>query len=325
MFYNFYPVNILLVAISRALVTGGAGFIGGHIVRDLLSRGFSVSVVDNLKTGDLRNIPDSAEFHQLDCGKDDIGFLFDEPYDLIYHFAGQSSVEISYKDPLYDLRTNTESTVRILEKCINSDSHLIYASSMSVYGGNPPMPKSENSNRDGSNFYAIGKKASEDYLKEFHKLGVKTTSLRLFNIYGPGQNLSNLSQGMLSIYLAQALEKEHIIIKGSLDRSRDFVHIYDVLRFLRAIEGNPKTFGEVLNICTGRKYTVLEVIQNIQMLLGDHITYETKKGTPGDIDNMLGDASKLISITSIEAEIDLKYGIKTMIESLASNEYYSCR
>ena len=219
--------------IKRALVTGGGGFIGGHIARDLTLRNYEVVVVDNLKTGNEKNIPKDAIFINADIGKDTYEDIFFKPFDLIYHFAGQSSVETSYSDPIYDIETNVKSTL-ILLKYVEKycpKAHFIYASSMSVYGGDEPMPKKETMALDGEKFYAIGKKASEEYMKIYAKKGLKTTAIRLFNIYGPGQNLANLSQGMVSIYVAQAIKNSKILIKGSLKRTRDFVYIYDVINY----------------------------------------------------------------------------------------------
>ena len=135
---------------------------------------------------------------------------------MIYHFAGQSSVEISYSDPIYDIETNVKSTLILLKHVEKycPKAHFIYASSMSVYGGEEPMPKKEDMLLNGNNFYAIGKKASEEYLNIYSKKGLRTTSIRLFNIYGPGQNLDNLSQGMISIYVAQALKGNKCSYKG---------------------------------------------------------------------------------------------------------------
>ena len=114
-----------------------------------------------MRTGDKRNLIGIKNFHNLDLGKDDLKEIFKVDYDIIYHFAGQSSVEISFEDPIYDLDTNTKATLKILQHVSESNSkcHIIYASSMSVYGSSEPMPKSEDDHLNGENFYAVGKKA----------------------------------------------------------------------------------------------------------------------------------------------------------------------
>tara|TARA_Y100000589_G_C27151445_1_gene629100 strand:+ start:524 stop:1456 length:933 start_codon:yes stop_codon:yes gene_type:complete len=309
----------------RALVTGGAGFIGGHIARDLLKRGHEVVVVDNLRTGDKRNLKGIKNFFNLDVGNDNLSSIFKDNYDIIYHFAGQSSVEISYNDPLYDLDTNTRSTLKILKHASESNykTHIIFASSMSVYGGEEPMPKNEDSPLSGKNFYAIGKKASESYLSAYSNRNLNVTSLRLFNIYGPGQNLKNLSQGMLSIYLAQAIEGDSITVKGSLERTRDFVHIFDVLRFLRKIERNPKLFNKQINICSGKEVKVREVLDHISVLLKKKFNIIKKPSTPGDIERMIGCTKQLENLTGLKTEINIKEGISSMINSLKSDNYFS--
>ena len=309
----------------NVLVTGGAGFIGGNIARDLLKRGHEVFVVDNMRTGDENNLIGIKNFYNLDLGKDDLQEIFKNKFDLIYHFAGQSSVEISYQDPIYDLETNTKSTLKILKHLTESNSscHIIYASSMSVYGGSEPMPKSENDDLDGQNFYAIGKKASESYLSLYSsKNNINFTAVRLFNIYGPGQNLKNLSQGMLSIYLAQALESNQIIVKGSLKRTRDFVHIYDVLNFLRKIENNPNCFNQAINICSGTETSVKEILDEIISEIRKDIKIIQKDKTSGDIDRMLGCTKKLKALTGLSANINIKEGIKITIDAINQNRYF---
>lgn len=307
----------------RALVTGGAGFIGGHIARDLISRDYAVDIVDNLRTGDIRNVPKEASFLHLDASNTDIFRHLTDKYQLIYHFAGQSSVEISYRDPKYDFNSNLSSTVNILELARKSPGcHLLYASSMSVYGGDHQDPRSENSPLHGFNPYALSKSTSEKYLQLYQKYDVKSTPVRLFNIYGPGQNLSNLSQGMLSIYLAQALKDRTVLVKGPLDRTRDFVHIYDVLRFLRKLEHNSNAFGLPVNICSGHSSSVRSILDDIETILGVPISITVGAGTPGDIPHMLGCSKRLESITGIQTSISVAQGIKTMVDTLNSATYF---
>jgi len=305
-------------------VTGGAGFIGGHIARDLCRRGADVTIIDNLKTGNMKNVPGAAKFFKLDLGRDQLEKAFGEGFDIVYHFAGQSSVEISYSDPLYDLDTNCRSTLQLLDLCKRSGTdRFIFASTMSVYGGRGDMPKDEYAPRDGENFYAISKKASEDYLWIYEKFGVKSTALRLFNIYGPGQNLENLRQGMLSIYLAQAINTGKIVVKGGLGRSRDFVYIDDVLGATWAVVTSESCWGRAINICSGKEVTVRETIDLIAKSLGEEVLVETAEGTPGDIDRMVGCPALLKELTGYECRVKLEDGINSMVESLRGERYYA--
>ncbi len=184
------------------------------------------------------------------------------------------------------------------------------------------MPKTEDSPLDGKNFYAIGKRASESYISLCSLKNVQTTSLRLFNIYGPGQNLDNLEQGMLSIYLAQALDGNEIIVKGALDRSRDFVYIDDLIRFTRTIEKNESCYGKIINICSGREIKVSELINILEKALHKKLTIANEEGTPGDINRMVGCNKLLKKLTGIDVEIGMKDGITRMLKALNSNSYY---
>lgn len=313
-----------MIRSKKALVTGGAGFIAGHIARNLKSRNYQITIVDNLKTGNIENLPPDCHFIKSDVGCIDYLNQIGDGFDLIYHFAGQSSVEISFSDPVYDIDTNARSTLLLLDYALkrSPNAHFIYASSMSVYGALGVMPKSEGMSRDGTNFYAIGKRASEDYLRIYNSKGLKTTSLRLFNIYGPGQNLNNLAQGMISIYLAQALFNKNISIKGSLERTRDFVYIYDLLNYLVTIEHNHKVFSKEINICSGKEFKVSQVIDVIKNVLDYEIQVNLLESTPGDIPRMVGCNKLLKNLTHLECNTSLHQGISTMVERYRNNTYF---
>ena len=309
----------------RILVTGGAGFIGGHIARAFSKLGHNVVVVDNLKTGDLRNIPSNAQFENLTLGRDDIDHLFNIPFDSIYHFAGQSSVQLSYEDPVYDLDSNTRSTLTLLDLAYHRSphAHFVYASTMSVYGGQGPFPKTESMLPEGKNFYAIGKTASELYIRLYMTKGLNATILRLFNIYGPGQNLSNLSQGMLSIYLAQALKSSQIVVKGPTDRTRDFLYVGDLVNTILTINQCSKSFGHTFNLCSGVETSVHQVISSIQSLLQKEIDVIELPGTPGDIPRMVGSSRKLSEVFPGLPLTPLSTGLKITIDSYHNENYFS--
>ena len=196
------------------LVTGAAGFIGGALAKYLIEEGHDVVTIDNLSTGFEKSIPQGVVFHKGNTQDSQmIDSLKSYNFDCIFHIAGQSSGEISYDDPVYDLQTNTQSTILLLKlaKDINCKK-IVYASTMSVYGDNKNCVE-ETDNRLPKSFYGIGKLASEEYLRVFGS-NLTTTALRLFNVYGPGQNMNNLRQGMVSIFLQQALTSNTVLVKG---------------------------------------------------------------------------------------------------------------
>jgi len=176
------------------LVTGAAGFIGSAVARALVDAGNNVVTVDNLSTGNKDNIPDYVTFFEGDCqDKKIIDKLLVYKFDAIFHIAGQSSGEISFDNPVYDLQTNTQSTLLLLQFALKMGcKNFIYASTMSVYGEQPDGQVAESAILMPKSFYGIGKLASENYLRIYGQYGIKTTALRLFNVYGPGQNMGNL-------------------------------------------------------------------------------------------------------------------------------------
>ena len=304
---------------ARYLVTGGAGFIGSHLTRALIDQGHQVVVVDNLTTGYRENIPSGATFIDRACQDESLyRELQGKPFDAILHLAGQSSGEISFDDPVYDLRTNTESTLRLAQYALsNGCTRLIYASSMSVYGAKPDRPVEEDEPTNPLSFYGVGKIASEQYLRIYETQGLRPTSLRLFNVYGPGQNLKNTRQGMVSIYLKYLLDGQRIPVKGSLDRYRDFVYVQDVVNvFLQALV-NSKFDGQVFNVGTGVKTEIRTLLQKLCRYFSIE-NYESvvdaEGGTPGDQFGIYASVAKLrdtgvpLNFTSLDD------GLRSMVD-----------
>lgn len=300
---------------AHYLVTGGAGFIGAALASRLLAAGHEVVVLDNLSTGFRDNIPAAATFIQGNC--QDAALYARVPqrdYAAIFHIAGQSSGEISFDDPVYDLQTNTQSTLLLLQfaKRVGCQ-RLVYASTMSVYGDQPDKPVAEEATTTPKSFYGVGKLASEHYLRIYRQYGIESAALRLFNVYGPGQNMDNLRQGMVSIYLAQALKNRHIHVKGSADRFRDFVYIDDVvdafLRFETQALGEHQTF----NIGTGVRTTVQDLVERICSSLPFAVDVRYEGNTPGDMFGIRADASRARQDADWEAKVDLATGLQRMI------------
>tara|TARA_B100002052_G_scaffold58743_1_gene51744 strand:+ start:19134 stop:20051 length:918 start_codon:yes stop_codon:yes gene_type:complete len=267
------------------LVTGAAGFVGSALGKRLVSEGHNITSIDNLSTGYEYCVPSGVELIKGDCADPQIlRKLNDKRFDAVFHIAGQSSGEVSFEDPTKDLRDNTESTLLLLDYCLKHDcQRFIYASTMSVYGTNDVENVDEDTICNPKSFYAVGKLASEKYMNIYSKLGIHTTALRLFNVFGPGQNMSNMKQGMLSIYLAQFLDSEEVIVKGSSDRYRDFIYIDDVVEsFVRALSLK-KDQPKIINVGTGRKTTVENLIRTIIMKTNLERKISYLDGTPGDL------------------------------------------
>jgi UDP-glucose 4-epimerase len=267
-------------------VTGAAGFIGAEVAKHLLNDGYHVVTIDNLSTGFVENIPSGCVFIKGNTyDKDIIEKLNSYTFDAIFHIAGQSSGAISYDDPIYDMNSNITSTLLLLNYARNSGcKKFLFASSMSVYGDENTCPVLETSLLKPKSFYAVGKIASEHYLRIYaSQFDIKCTALRLNNTYGPGQNLENLMQGMASIYLAQAMKDKHIHSMGSKDRYRDFVYIDDVVdAFLKAYGGKEDTNFNIYNVAINKKTTVEKLIDEIKRNLPFDITVKYEGSTPGD-------------------------------------------
>lgn len=300
---------------ARYLVTGAAGFIGAALASRLIKEGNQVVTIDNLSTGNISNIPDGVEFIEGDCGNQDVySNIPNDPYDAIFHIAGQSSGEISFDDPIYDIRTNAESTLLLLKFALkNNCKRFIYASTMSVYGIKPERSVKESEDCHPESFYGIAKLASEHYLRVYEQFGIDTTSLRLFNVYGPGQNMDNLRQGMVSIFLAQMLKDKRIHVKGSADRFRDFIHIDDVVEsFFRCLSCDASN-GRVINIANGKATKVKEIIELLVSSQSNKINVKYDGGTPGDIHGIYADISEMNNIFGTWNKVELQDGLEMMV------------
>lgn len=304
---------------STALVTGGAGFIGSHLARRLLNEGWKVYIVDNLSTGFEDNIPSGSHFILLDLSRDDfVSFLPNEKFDIVFHLAAQSSGEISFDDPVYDLKVNCLSTLLLLDWCYRQCiKRFIYTSSMSIYGDQDIQPVREDALSNPKSFYGVGKLSSESYLNIYSKMGVNITSLRLFNVYGPGQNMKNLRQGMVSIYMAYIMKGEELLVKGSPDRYRDFIYVADVIDAYMQCLKNNRAFGKAYNIATGIKTCIQELVDMELKAFGyDPLQYPVKYSgsTPGDTFGIFADISAIREDIGWEPKTSLPVGLKRMVE-----------
>jgi len=298
---------------AKVLVTGVAGFIGSNVASRFLQEGYSVVGIDDLSNGRIENIPVGVQFIQGDLTQS--ATIDRIPCDcrVILHLAGQSSGEISFDDPVADLEKNTVSTLNLIDYGIrNHTDRIVYASSMSVYGAVPDEPIGERHACLPLSCYGVGKHAAEGYLRVYvNKLDF--VSLRMFNVYGPGQDMQNLRQGMVSIYLSQALATGRIEVKGSTERFRDFVFIDDVVESWFRAATRLSAVGQTLNIGTGIRTSVETLLHHIQKLVPGS-SYFVEGATPGDQSGIFADVSASKNCLGLEAFVPLDVGLKKFVD-----------
>jgi len=308
----------------RYLVTGGAGFIGSAISQKLIDKGHEVYIIDNLTTGFIHNIPKKAIFIKGDFSQDQTILELEEiRFDCIFHIGGQSSGEISFEQPEYDLNTNTLSTLKLLKYAQRTScKKFIYASTMSVYGENKRKEKfCEKDETNPKSFYAVGKLATERYLDIYSReYDIEFVALRYFNVYGPGQNLENLKQGMVSIYLKQFLDEsfEKVIVKGDLNRFRDLIYIDDVVNITIRSAEDKNFSNKIINVATGKKTTVKEILNLIVHYTNSKKVIEIGEGTPGDQFGIFADNTSLKKLYK-EPLVSFEVGLKNMITWIRDN------
>ena len=272
----------------KILITGGAGFIGAHLTEKLIRLKHKLLVVDSLTTiGGIPFINSKSKFIKGDITEDKILKKIEKwKPEIIYHLAAQSGGESAYDNPKKDYLTNGFGTFKIakLAKKINV-KHLIYSSSVAVYGSNPKKKITEKSIIKPDSIYGISKYAGEMFINQI--LGptkTKTTILRIFNTYGPGENLKILKKGMVSIYCSYIWKKKPIIVKGSLKRFRNLNYIDDCVQILvKTLNNNKLKKNETINLSSGKVFTVKKIIHQI-IKTNNYKNYKTivKNGTPGD-------------------------------------------
>jgi UDP-glucose 4-epimerase len=307
---------------KKILITGVAGFIGSHVAARFLREGYDIVGVDDLSSGHIENIPKGLEFIKGNLALTSTIKKLPKDCSKILHLAGQSSGEISFDDPVADLEKNTVSTLNLILFGIeNKIERLVYASSMSIYGDVPNEPVSEIFKCRPLSCYGIGKIASEEYLR-VHQKKLPSVSLRMFNVYGPGQDLSNLRQGMVSIYLAQALINGKIEVKGSKSRFRDLIYIDDVVEAWFRASTYSSAIGQTLNLGTGVKTTVGELLDRICEIVPNS-SYFIQGSTPGDQSGIFADTTKLKKYLNMESFVPVDIGLKNFADWAQQSKFTS--
>jgi len=291
------------------LVTGGAGFIGSHIVDKLIARGDQVVIVDNLSTGKKENINQEALFYELDI-RDDLSEIFNQhKVDYIIHHAAQIDIQHSLREPDFDSDVNITGSINLFNHAIKGGvKKVIYASSAAVYGHPEYLAIDENHPVNPISYYGISKHTPEHYLEVFKELhGLDYTVLRYANAYGVRQDPKG-EGGVISIFVDKFLNQETPIIFGDGHQTRDFVYVDDIAQAnLLAIKNGS---GEIINIGCNVQTSVNELVEMMKEVTGSSLEAKYQAARAGDIKYSYLDNTKAKDILGWEPNYNLKRGLE---------------
>lgn len=304
----------------KAIVTGGAGFIGSHIVDALVADNVSVVVVDDLSTGKKENLNPAAKFYNADiCGDELESIVMNEKPDIVFHQAAQISVSRSVREPAFDAKVNLVGAITLLESCVKAGvGKIVFSSSGgTVYGEVPGAPADEATVFSPLSPYGITKMCFEYYLNFYHhEHGLKYTTLRYGNVYGPRQDPHG-EAGVVAIFSKLMLKGAAPKINGDGMYYRDYVFVKDVAA------ANLKCIGrgdmEAINIGTGRPTNVVEIFEEIKKATGFVGEAEYGPARPGDLRRSVLDISKAEKILDWKPAVTFEKGIESTVEYFRSS------
>ncbi|MEJ2241654.1 MAG: SDR family oxidoreductase [Candidatus Bathyarchaeota archaeon] len=306
---------------SKILVTGGAGFIGSHLVDRLIEKGYTVRVIDDLSTGEKQNIAqhknnESFQFVEGDIRDFDLVKKCVKDVDAVFHEAALVSVTLSVENPLLSNEINVTGSLNLLKASVDTNvKRFIFASSCAIYGDTKELPITEKISGNPLSPYAVDKLAIEKYAKVINdSYEIETVGLRYFNVYGSRQKYGPYS-GVISIFINKLLENKVPTIFGDGDQTRDFVNVKDVIEANMLALSKRDVSGEVFNISSGRAVTINNILKIIRKLLKkEKIEPKYSEARFGDIKHSYADISKAQKILGYDPQIQINEGLKQLIQ-----------
>jgi UDP-glucose 4-epimerase len=308
-----------LQSVARCVVTGGAGFIGSHIVRRLLADGHEACVVDDLSTGHRENLAEVADsIELLDGSVCDRALLLRamEGAQWVFHQAALASVQRSVDDPVASNRINVEGTLQVLAAARSCGvRRVVFASSSSVYGDAPALPKREDMTPAPKSPYAITKLAGEHYCAVYHELfGLETVSLRYFNVFGPHQDPRSQYAAVIPLFVSTLMAGRGPTVFGDGEQSRDFTYVENVAEAnIRAAQA-PGAPGGVFNVGCGTRYSLNDLLAMLGRILGLRVRPVYADPRPGDVRDSLADISRARQVLGFEPIVGFEEGLRRTVE-----------
>ncbi len=302
----------------KCLVTGGAGFIGSHLSEALLREGHDVRVLDNFATGRRQNLDtfgDAIELMEGDIRSYERVHNAVKDCELVFHQAALPSVPRSVQDPLTSTAVNVEGTLNVLLAARDAGvRRVVCASSSSVYGQNPELPKHEGLQTLPISPYAVAKLAGEGYCRSFHQVfGLETVSLRYFNVFGPRQDPNSQYSAVIPKFITSMQQGQPPVVHGDGEQSRDFTYIDNVVHANITAAGNGPGDGSAFNIAYGEQYSLNDLLDMLREELGTDLQATYGDDRPGDVKHSLADISQAREVIGYAPAVSFRDGLQRTI------------
>jgi nucleoside-diphosphate-sugar epimerase len=305
--------------LSKVLVTGGAGFIGSNLVRELLERGDDVRVLDNFSTGNRRNIDGlDVEIVEGELRSYERVHNAVRGVETVFHLGALGSVPRSVQDPLTSSAVNIEGTLNVLLAARDEGiTRVVFTSSSSIYGASNPLPLKEAMPPDPISPYGVAKLAAERYCVSFSRVyDLETVVLRYFNVFGPRQDPASQYAAVVPLFATAIAAGEPVTIFGDGEQSRDFTFVDNVVTATADAGSAPPANGQIMNVAASSPASVNTLADTIGALLGKDVEKRYAAVRPGDIRDSFADISEAKRLIGFEPRIGLEEGLRRTIESL---------
>jgi UDP-glucose 4-epimerase len=305
----------------RALVTGGGGFIGHHLVRRLLTDGYEVRVLDNFATGRRERLEGlDVSLVEGDLRSYERAHTAVRGTDVVFHLGALPSVPRSVQDPLTTGAVNVEGTLNVLLAARDENvSRVVFASSSSVYGASPVLPKTEADQPLPISPYGVSKLSAEHYCRAFTAVyGLETVGLRLFNVFGPGQDPLSQYAAVVPRFIAALASGNRPIVYGDGTQTRDFTYVEDVVEAFVTATESPSAAGEVINVCAGEETSLLDLLGILSDILGTVAEPVFEPARAGEVRASHGDRGKAAALLDWEPRWSLRSALEASIPTVVN-------